>query len=101
MSVGTGAAIAIGAGVGAAGGIGSALIGSSAAKSAAETQAQSAEAAIAEQQREFDKQQANLAPWLAAGQGVLPLLTSGTQPGGALVTPYGPQFGAGPFNAPT
>jgi hypothetical protein len=100
MSIGTAAAIAVG--LSTAGGLASSLIGSSAAKSAANTQQQSSQTAIDEQKREFDAQQANYAPWLQAGQGTLPLLTAGTQPGGAFVTPYGQTYAPpAPFTAPT
>jgi hypothetical protein len=105
MSIGTGAAIALG--VGTAAGLGSSLIGSSAAKSASQQQTQATDAAIAEQQREFNLQQQNLAPWLQAGQGALGQLTAGTQPGGALVQPFGETyqtpapFSYGAFVAPT
>ena len=102
MSVATATAIAIAAGVGAAGSIGSSLIGSSAAKSAANTQEQASQNAIDEQQREFNTQQANYAPWLAAGGGALSQLTAGTAPGGAFVTPYSGTYQApAPFTAPT
>lgn len=85
MSIATTTAIAIG--VGAAGAIGGAAIASSGAKSAANTQAdsatyaadlqkQEADAALAEQQRQYDTGQKNLAPWLAAGTGALSKLTA-------------------------
>jgi hypothetical protein len=106
MSVATATAIAIAAGVGAAGSIGSGLIGAHAASSAAQTQKQATDQAIAEQQRQFDITQANQQPWLQAGQGALSQLTAGTQPGGSLVTPYGETyqqpapFSYAEFNAP-
>jgi hypothetical protein len=87
MSIGTGAAIALGVGSAAAG-IGSSLIGSSASKSAAQSQQQAADAATAEQRRQFDITQANYAPWLAAGQGGLAALTQGTTGDGSLLAPY-------------
>lgn len=98
---------AITAGVGAAAGIGSSLIGSSAAKSAAQTQEQGTQAAIAEQQREFNVTQQNEAPYLQAGQGALAQLTAGTAPGGSLVAPFGETyttpapFSYSAFTAPT
>ncbi|HEV8500428.1 MAG TPA: hypothetical protein VGR63_02540 [Casimicrobiaceae bacterium] len=94
MSIGTGAAIALGVGAAAtaAGGIGSALINKSAAQKASAQQTQSGQAAIDEQKRQFDITQGNLAPWLTAGQGGLAQLVSGTQPGGALVTPFGETY---------
>jgi hypothetical protein len=54
--------------IGAVGGIGSALIGSHASHSAANAQADSAAAGIAEQQREYDQTRSDLLPWLRAGQ---------------------------------
>lgn len=72
-------------------GIGSALIGSSASQSAADTQAQSAANATQAQQQMFQQTQQNVAPWLQAGQGALSQLVAGTQPGGALTpTQYTP-----------
>lgn len=59
------------AGAAAAAGIGGALIGSHSAGSAAKTQAASADAALAEQKRIFDIQQAQRAPYLAASQEAL------------------------------
>ena len=88
---------ALGVGTSAATGLASSLIGSSAAKTAAGDQEQASEAAIAEQEREFNTTQANEAPWLAAGTGALSQLTSGTAPGGSLVAPYP----GGAFTAPT
>ena len=106
MSIGTAAAIGIG--VSAAGGLASSIIGSKAAKSAAQTQEQSAQAAIDEQKRQFDITTANQQPWLQAGQGALTQLTAGTQPGGAFTQKFGETytqpaaFDGGPaFTAPT
>ena len=100
LSLGT--AALIGGGLSAAGGIASSLIGSSAAKSAASEQEQASQNAINEQQREFDTTQQNYAPYLAAGGGALSQLTSGTAPGGSLVTPYGATYQTpAPFAAPT
>jgi hypothetical protein len=97
LAAGLATAGTVGAGVTAAGGLASSLIGSSAAKTAASDQEQASEAAIAEQQREFNTQQQNYAPWLAAGTGALSQLTAGTAPGGSLVAPYP----GGAFTAPT
>jgi len=58
----------------AAGGIGSILAGhaqAGAAKSAAQLSYQAQQNALAEQQREFNINQGNLAPWIQAGQGAL------------------------------
>jgi len=75
----------VAAAIGAVATLGGAAIASSGAKSAANTQAQAAQSGVAEQQREFDINQANYAPWLAAGKdalsGQLNLLGLGT--GGA------------------
>jgi hypothetical protein len=92
MSVGTGTAIALAAGLGAAGSIGGAAIGAHGAQSAAETQAQAAQAATDLQRQEFQQQQANLAPWLKAGTGALSQLTAGTQPGGQFAQSTYPSF---------
>jgi hypothetical protein len=96
MSVATSTAIAIAAGVGAAGSLGGALIGGSASKSAAQTQANAASLATQEQARQFNQTQANEAPWLQAGQTSLAQLMGGLQPGGQFATPY-----SGTFSAPT
>lgn len=57
----------IGAIIGGVASIGGALIGSSAAKKAAKAQTASDQAAIAEQQRQFDLTRADLAPWREVG----------------------------------
>jgi hypothetical protein len=51
--------------------VGSAIIGSQGAKKGAEAQAQSSEAAIKEQRRQFDIQNKQMQPWLQSGQGAL------------------------------
>ena len=104
MSVATSTAIAIAAGVGAAGSIGSAAIGSHAAGKAASTQAQAAEQARqlqAEQakqalginQQQFGQTQQNYAPYLASGQQALGALNYGLGLGGtpmsAMMSPGG------------
>lgn len=61
--------------------IGGVLASSSAGK-AANAQEAAANAASAEQGREFDINQANLKPWQDAGKSVLPELQSGLAPGG-------------------
>jgi hypothetical protein len=104
MSIGVSAGVAalIGGGLAAAGGVASSLIGSNASQSAAQTQEQGTAAAIAEQQREFNQEQTNEAPWITAGTGALAQLTSGTAPGGALVQPFGETFQQpAPFVSPT
>lgn len=57
--------------IGAAGAIGSSLIGASASQGAAQTQAGSADAATALQQQMFQQSQQNVAPWMQAGEGSL------------------------------
>lgn len=79
MSVATTTAIAIGAGVAAAGSVGGAVIAGHDAKSAASTQAnaamsaqqlqaQEAQNALDFQKQEFNTNQQNLAPWLQSGK---------------------------------
>ena len=65
-------------------GIGGALIGAVGSNSAANTQADAANAATATQKAMFDQTQQNVAPWLQAGQGALAQQIAGTQPGGEL-----------------
>jgi hypothetical protein len=64
------------AAISAIGAIGGGLISSGGASDAANAQQQSSQAAIAEQQREFDTTQANFAPYLKAGTGALSPLTT-------------------------
>lgn len=59
------------AAIGAVGAIGGGLIASSGARSAANAQTQADQQAIGEQQREFNINQANYAPFLSAGQSAL------------------------------
>lgn len=94
MSIGTsvGLGLAVAGGLGAVGSVATSLIGSSAAKDAAKTQADAADQAAALQKQEFDVQQQNLAPWLAAGQVGLGQLMSGTGPNGNLLTPFSGTF---------
>jgi len=69
----------------------SGLIGGSAAESAANTQAASADNATAVQLEMFNQTQANVAPWLEAGQSSLKDLMAGIKPGGQYAqTPYTP-----------
>jgi hypothetical protein len=101
---GVGTAIAIGAGVSAAGSVGGALISSNAATNAADTQASAAEQAqqlqateaqnaLDFQKQQWTTQQANLAPWLAAGKGSLSNLTALlSTPGAGLLTPWTSTF---------
>ena len=67
------------------------LFGSDAASNAADKSAQASAASIAEQRRQFDINQANQAPYLAAGTGAVNRLGAGVMAGG--------EFGAAtPFN---
>ncbi|HZW05398.1 MAG TPA: hypothetical protein VFF58_00690 [Candidatus Nitrosotalea sp.] len=103
---GVGTAIAIGAGVSAAGALGGAAISSNAAGKAASTQASAAEQgqqlqakeaadALAFQKEQWTTQQANLAPWLSAGKGALSNLTGLlSTPGAGLLTPWSSTFTA-------
>ena len=69
----------------------SGMLGADAATSAADTQAGAARDATAAQRAMFDKTEANVAPWLEAGQSSLKDLMAGIQPGGQFdQTPYAP-----------
>jgi hypothetical protein len=61
----------------AAGAIGGALISSNATKSAANKQSEATQASLDEQRREFDTNQQNQAPYLAAGRDALGQLQTG------------------------
>lgn len=111
MSIGTAGAIAVG--LGAASSVASGIMGSKAAKSAANTQTQGVQDAIKTLQDQYGISAETLAPYLKAGTGGLDLLTQGLQPGGALTTPFGETFqtptpfsyaafnAPAPFTAPT
>lgn len=79
MSIGTVGLIA--AGLGAAGSLGSSLIASNAAGKAATEQEQATEQGIAEQQREFNIEQQNSAPFVQAGQQSIAQIMAGLQNG--------------------
>ena len=81
LSIGLGAAALIGGGLSAAGGVASALIGSNAATTAAQEQEQATQQAIAEQQREFNTEQQNAAPFVQAGQTSISQIMAGLQNG--------------------
>lgn len=83
-SISVPAALAISGGLAAAGSVASGLIGSSAAKSAATTQANAADQAAQIQQTEFNTTTANEAPYLQAGNTSLNALMAqlGLGPGG-------------------
>src|SRR6267154_4380582 len=76
------------------GGFATAAIGSSASQSAADTQAGAANQATATQLGMFNQEQANVAPWLQAGQGSLAQLQR------ALGLNTGPAIGSGFAGAP-
>ncbi|HEY6991153.1 MAG TPA: hypothetical protein VH369_22340 [Bryobacteraceae bacterium] len=98
--------IAQGAGTAAAG-----VAQATAAKYASDQQRKAAEQALNLQSSMFGTEQANIAPWLAAGKGALSQLSAGTQPGGQFAQQKYPTFQptgmAGealqptPFQAPT
>lgn len=71
----------IAGGLGAAGSIGGALIGSSASKNAANQQAAAQQAALAQQQKMFGVAQDSLNPFIQSGQSVLGTLKSLITPG--------------------
>lgn len=69
MAIGTAAAVLGGGAL--LGGIASSVIGGKAAKSAAKTQSRSADAGIAEQQRQFDEIKELLRPFIESGESAL------------------------------
>jgi hypothetical protein len=71
MGVAAGTAALIAGGLGAAGTVASGIMSSNAVGSAAQAQQAAQQSALGEQQREFNVNQANFAPWLAAGQSAL------------------------------
>lgn len=95
MSIGTTAAVLVAGGLGAAGAIGGSLIQSNSASNAADKVSQSEANSLAFQEQEFNTEQANEAPWLAAGKTALGQLSAGTAPGGQFESTYSP------FTAPT
>lgn len=72
--------------------IGGALISSSAAKRASKAQVQSADAAIAEQRRQYDLTRADFAPWRQAGGAAITAGSAMLQPGYNYTTSPGYQF---------
>lgn len=85
----------IAAGVGAAGSVAAGSEQAGAAKSAAQLQAQEAANSLAFQKQEFSTEQANEAPFLAAGTGAVNELSSQlSTPGQGLLTPWTQQFEA-------
>lgn len=97
--------LAIVGGTMAAGGVASSIIGAnaagnaadaqtSAANHAADVQGEASKNALDFQKQQYDTSQKQQAPWLNAGTTAIGQLSAGTQPGGALVTPYGQSFQA-------
>ena len=91
MGIGTAAAVLIPA----VAGVGSAVVGASAAKSAAKTQANAEGNAISQQQQEWNKQQENEAPFLQQGQTAVNNLAN------LVNNPSFSQYPGGAFAAPT
>lgn len=97
---------ALAVGLAVAGSVGGSVVGavgaskaagaqSKAAMSAAELQHQDQQASLAENKRQFDLQQQNLAPWLKAGtQGINTLSSLLSKPGEGLLTPWTDTFKA-------
>ena len=77
FGISAGTAALIGGGLSAVGSIVGGSMASDAASSAANAQSQAAAQATAEQRRQFDINQANQAPWLAAGKNALAQLNGG------------------------
>lgn len=103
-------ALALG-GLSAAGAIGGSAIASHAAGKAADTQSQaamsaaqlqkqSADEALSFQKQQYSDQQANLKPWLQAGQGALSQLSGLMQPGGDLTKQFQAPTGVTEQNDP-
>lgn len=65
-----------------------AVVSSQNASSAADAQTQASQNSIGEQQREFNINQQNQAPYLAAGQTAVGQISNGTAAGGAFNSPY-------------
>jgi hypothetical protein len=82
----------IGAIIGAVASVGGALLGSSAAKKAANAQVQSGQMAIDESRRQYDQTRADFAPWREAGGQAIGQLSGMLQPGYDHTTSPGYQF---------
>lgn len=98
MSVGTAAAIAIAAGVGAAATVGGAVISSNAASDAADKQVKQSQTALGFQEQQYADTKANQAPYLDAGKQslskILDSINNGTFGPGSIPQPAA-------FHAPT
>lgn len=88
----------VGAAVQGASSVIGASLQASATKHAADLTSQSAANSLAFQQKQYDTNQENQAPWLAAGKGALGQLSAGTQPGGQFMQAYGKTFDPGKFD---
>ena len=84
--------LAAAAGIGAVASIGSSLIGSSAAKSAANTQADAANRAADLQNQQYQQSRADAAPWREAGGQAIGQLSDMLKPGYDYTTSPGYQF---------
>lgn len=82
----------VGAIIGGAAAIGSAVIGSRSARRAANAQVESTEAGIAEQRRQFDLTRSDFAPWRDAGGAAIGAGAAMLQPGYDHTTSPGYQF---------
>lgn len=82
----------IGGAIAGVGAIGSAVIGSSAAKSAAKAQSDSSALGVAEQKRQYDLTRSDFAPWRAAGGQAIQNLSEMLKPGYNHTTSPGYQF---------
>lgn len=81
MAIGTGTAIL-------AGSLGAGLLGASASRSAASTQAEAANRAADLQYKQWQESVALQKPWLTAGEGALNRLSAGLEKGGEFATPF-------------
>lgn len=100
MAIATGTALLLGGLAAAGGSVAAGAIQGSAAKSAAATQETAANQALDFQKQQYADQQANQAPYLAAGKGALEQLSQLTGPDGKALAGYGKTFDPGTFQAP-
>lgn len=89
-----GGALAIGGGLAAAGSVATGLLQKNSTDNAAKIQQDSTDKSLAFNEKVFDTNQANAAPWLKEGQTALGQLAGMTGPGGSLLQPYGKSFEA-------
>lgn len=95
MPISTGAGLALSAGIGGAGALGSALIGSNAAGKASRAQMDAANNALSFQKGVYESNKGNLQPWINNGSNAMYSLASLY----GLPTPQNPQGGAAGVNA--